>query len=94
MPEPNWITRKPTVINGCLAVVCYEREYICCVWVMKELNNFASWYVLFKMETHPFDRVMKSVMQLPNGYFLVSYFVDELEVYNPATTWAMCCQKW
>lgn len=46
LQNPNWITRKIAIIDGCLSVLAYEKEDTCCILVMNEYGNVASCDVL------------------------------------------------
>ncbi|GJZ71144.1 reverse transcriptase domain-containing protein [Tanacetum coccineum] len=87
LPKPSRRIRKPTIVDGHLAVVSLDEDgNNFRIWVMKEYNNDASWHALFKFsykDIGPFN----SVMQLPtNGYyFLIDNKSKRLEVYNPNT---------
>lgn len=80
------LATKITIIDDCLAVICYENEDYCWIWVMKEYGNVASWYLLFYLKCKSVDGEIKRVMQLNiNGYFLINNYGGGLEVYNPET---------
>ncbi|GJZ08705.1 F-box/kelch-repeat protein-like protein [Tanacetum coccineum] len=84
--NPMWITRKIAIIDGCLSVYAHENEDTCCILVMKEYANVASWDVLLRMKCGKGSGEIKRVMQLNNtGYFLITNFGGGLEVYNPKT---------
>ncbi|KAJ0453930.1 putative F-box domain, galactose oxidase/kelch, beta-propeller, F-box associated interaction [Helianthus annuus] len=84
LPEPSWETTVVTIIKGCLAVIS-SKDDNCRIWVMRDYNKIASWYVAYDLNSNPFKGVNKVVQITPSDELLCISFDKEIVVYNPET---------
>lgn len=84
LPEPSWETKELTIINGSLAMFSSD-GHNCRIWVRREYNNVASWSMVFKLESLPYEGLQIVFVLTTNGYIVINTEGEGYKVYNPAT---------
>lgn len=77
-----WRTKQLTIINSSLAVISsnHDRDDTW-IWVMKEYNNDAAWYVHFKIKVDQFD-VLDVLQPITNGELHFNRYKNEYHIYK------------